>query len=642
MKRHDHPNSQMTVKANTVLKVLRGGAGLTLLDILVRESIQNTLDATDQSQNGYINFFFDTVDYQSHEDLIKRFSILKIKDEDPLFQRLTERIKRGSSGVIILSDKGTTGLSGPVRRTDESWGISSIRKNFENLVYELGQNHGADMSGGSFGFGKSVYFRVSEAGLIMYYSRSSEGERLAFCMISSEEQNVNEFSTGISWWGEEYVYNGINYATPITDEVEIEVVLQKLNLINFRLRPDETGTVICIVSPKLTSLLSSNSENEVNPEKFTTLELKVEFEKAVQKWYWPRMIETQEVNPNKKIKQLKFFSSGIGIDLSVQNQKKGTLLMVAENSNAGYLADDSEIRKDIITHNYGNVKLGTLAYTIVDIKPDISVGLNTIAMIRGPRMVVYELEISCSKSVSFAAVFLVNSKELVYRNRRDLEMNKNEVILDNAFKASESSTHSEWNYQNIAEEDIWFRYYVRKVISECKTKIENALSSIVEIKRDYTEWAPYALQLGNLLFTDDTGSPENSFRGGIKPGVAAGGVSSGGKKPTFFISNQEFFEDGRIQFKFHLKNIKKSLYKIILKASGGGESLTQDQWKSKLGYDFPFQICNAESLDIEIIESNEAMVSFKGVVEKGGDSKIFITIKTLKKDALIDFEIISN
>ncbi|NDA64518.1 MAG: hypothetical protein EBX50_21185, partial [Chitinophagia bacterium] len=154
MKRYDHSGIQMSVKANTVLKVLKTGSGLSLIDILVRESVQNSLDAGRNDFEGFTEFYFDIVEYIDSDELINALSFLRQEQTDFVFQRLIGRIQRSNSSAIVLSDRGTTGLSGPVMYDDKKWHDNDIRKNFANLVYELGQNHGAEMAGGSFGFGK--------------------------------------------------------------------------------------------------------------------------------------------------------------------------------------------------------------------------------------------------------------------------------------------------------------------------------------------------------------------------------------------------------------------------------------------------------------------------------------------------------
>lgn len=633
MKRYDHPSSQMSVKANTVLKVLKTGSGLSLIDILVRESVQNSLDAGRNDFEGFTEFYFDIVEYNDSDDLINALSFLRQEEADHLFQRLIGRIERSNASAIILSDRGTTGLSGPVNYDDNEWHDNNIRKNFANLVYELGQNHGAEMAGGSFGFGKSIYYRISEAGLVMYYSRSAEGERLAFCMISKEEQEVSPFSTGICWWGETSEYRGIKYAVPVTDPAKIGEVLKSLRMEKIRLEENKTGTSISIIGPGLNFLRENVNESEQSEIQFNTQLLKIKFEEAVQKWYWPRMIETNIVNQSRTVKPLKFFSGGYLIPVSLQNREKGKLLKAAENLNMGEHSNNSEIKTELLTHRTGNVKLGTLAYRIYNVNPGEVPGLNCISMIRAPRMVVYEKYIQGNNNSFFSAVFLVKSDEKVCRNHKDTM----KISLDNAFRDSESSTHSEWNIQNISEEDNYLRYYVNKAIHDSALKIENAIHSIAETTESQSEWSPYSTLLGKILATEDEGFPTTSY--GNK---GATGESSGRRNKSKLILKSQIFEtDNMITFCFYVKNISKNLFSIYLKARGGRESLNKTDWEKKIGREFPFIFVSAESQSYKIVKITEELIQFMGLNERSEENTISVKVKTIKKDASIDFELYS-
>lgn len=633
MKRYDHSGIQMSVKANTVLKVLKTGSGLSLIDILVRESVQNSLDAGRNDFKGFTEFYFDIVKYNDSDDLINALSFLKQEEPDHVFQRLITRLERSNASAIILSDRGTTGLSGPVKYDDKKWLDNNIRKNFANLVYALGQNHGADMAGGSFGFGKSIYYRISVAGLVMYYSRSVEGERLAFCMVSKEEQEASPFSNGIYWWGETAKYNGTEYAVPTTDPNKIGEVLRSLKMEQIRLKENETGTSISIIGPGLNFLRDNAVESEESEIPYNSQLLKEKFEEAIQKWFWPRMIETNIINQSRSVKPMKFFSGGKHIPVSLQNIEKGKLLQAAENLNMGEPSNNLEIKTELITHKIGNVKLGTLAYRIYNFNQGEALGLNCISMIRAPRMVVYEKYIQGINDSFFSAVFLVKSDEKVFRNHKDTL----KISLDNAFRDSESSTHSEWNIQNISEEDNYSRYYVKKAISDSALKIENAIQSKAETQESQNEWAPYSTLLGKVLATEDEGFPTTTY--GSKGSTRE--LPGRRNKSKLILTSQVFETDNMITFCFCVKNISNNLFRIYLKARGGRESLNKTVWEKKIGREFPFIFRSAESGSYKIIKITEEFVEFMGLNESSEANTLIVKVKTIKKDASIDFELYS-
>ena len=239
IKRYDLKDQQMTVQASTVLKVL-GKSSLFILDILIRESVQNSLDAVSENCRDYIKCFFHINKSKDHNELINRISFLQQdKNTDHLYARLINRIRQNDPVMLVLSDKGTTGLSGPVRRNESSWSNYKGRRNFENLVYQLGLNHGASGAGGSYGFGKSIYYHLSTSGLVMFYSKSNEGERLIFSMISSEENKSSTQATGIAWWGNIYKDKGVEYSAPIEKSEKINEIVPSAELMRFCLDGSE-------------------------------------------------------------------------------------------------------------------------------------------------------------------------------------------------------------------------------------------------------------------------------------------------------------------------------------------------------------------------------------------------------------------
>lgn len=211
------------------------------------------------------------------------------------------------------------------------------------------------------------------------------------------------------------------------------------------------------------------------------------------------------------------------------------------------------------------------------------------------------------------------------------------ISLDNAFRDSESSTHSEWNIQNISEEDNYLRYYVNKAIHDSALKIENAIHSIAETTESQSEWSPYSTLLGKILATEDEGFPTTSY--GNK---GATGESSGRRNKSKLILKSQIFEtDNMITFCFYVKNISKNLFSIYLKARGGRESLNKTDWEKKIGREFPFIFVSAESQSYKIVKITEELIQFMGLNERSEENTISVKVKTIKKDASIDFELYS-
>jgi len=625
----------MTVHAGTVLKVL-GKSSLFILDILIRESVQNSLDAVSSKAKDFVRFDFDLIEFESADEVIDCINFLEQSGGDPLYTRLKRRIKDNDPVLLVLSDKGTTGLSGPVRRNDPQWNNFSGRKNFENLVYQLGHNHGASGAGGSYGFGKSIYYYLSTAGLVMYYSRSREGERLAFSMISAKEKKASSASTGISWWGDVYKHKGLEYAAPIEDSGKIGNILDQMGLSKKRFSKNETGTLICIVAPDLQLLMSAEDDYFPDSEEME-LTTKDMIEKvrqmvhdAVVRWYWPRLTVTDENSPGGKILPLRFFNGKKEVLLPQKYKGLSELLKAAEKSNNGIASNDNSPIKTVpIRHHYGSAFLGTVAFQIIEMESN-ETHLNHIAMIRAPRMVVFEMPVQMKPEKSVAAVFLVNSGAMVYAGSYSEE----EQRLDDAFKDCESATHSEWNYHDFPPEKNWFKAYVKTVKEKAAKTVNQALNPVSPLVSD-KKFSSTAKALGQILLSESTGGVQTFRQGGSGTG---GGGASGKTSPILKILGSEFTNSNSAVFSMELSRIGNGSHELAVMAKGGKDLYDSRLWNANLGNEFPFVItdvtCSAVC-DLDVIDNS--FVRFSVHSDNNVPVRFSLSIKFIKRDALITF-----
>ncbi|MFS7184369.1 hypothetical protein AB6848_02585 [Serratia proteamaculans] len=206
-----------------------------LLDLLVRESIQNALDA------GRNDLRLHPVSVELH---IREHSLDAIAftfSEGLNLQMLKKRYPR-TPKLLEIRDSGTEGLTGPM--TFDSVETNGQHGNFLKLVFEIGRTRSDDGAGGSWGLGKTCYFRMG-AGLVIYYSRikTSEGyeERLVASLVEDESREDRlqlTTQTGIAWWGAE---EGLQ---AITAPDHINEILKALGAQQFTGK--ETGTAIII------------------------------------------------------------------------------------------------------------------------------------------------------------------------------------------------------------------------------------------------------------------------------------------------------------------------------------------------------------------------------------------------------------
>ncbi|MGR3436690.1 MAG: hypothetical protein ACU0CO_17675 [Shimia sp.] len=170
------------------------GAALPPEDLLMREAIQNSVDAkadgvdrvvvgiTARSLAGADRAAF--VEAAGLAEILRRAGPLRLRDASVLGD--PERPLR----VLYVADRGTTGLAGDPTEQD-----SNLRK----LLMEVGGSRKPD-GGGSFGFGKAVWSGSSNIATIFVYSRTTDaaGAPLSVLMGCGYHHGFYEGDTGYS------------------------------------------------------------------------------------------------------------------------------------------------------------------------------------------------------------------------------------------------------------------------------------------------------------------------------------------------------------------------------------------------------------------------------------------------------------
>lgn len=248
-----------------------------LADLLVREAIQNSLDASLASNADSVTVSFNT----------STVPIQAIHDVFPELQHLTSN----NQYMLEIRDLGTEGLTGVPHFDRKS------NSNFSKLVYDLSNPQEKKDAGGSWGLGKTIYYRVG-IGLIVFYSKiqtSKRGvfkERLAACFIEDERKEslyLPNVSSGIAWWGERYEADS-NVTQAVENVKKIGDILRKFGVQRFK--DGETGTSIMIfgadksrLDPSLMQVLGDSQE--ISCDWFRGVEGYLE--SAIQRWYCIRL-----------------------------------------------------------------------------------------------------------------------------------------------------------------------------------------------------------------------------------------------------------------------------------------------------------------------------------------------------------------
>lgn len=300
---------RMTQSGSSLLKLIQNN-NMPILDLLVRESIQNSLDAKNEKDP-----------YVTVELLTGEFNKLSLNNElEGIKDSLNKKYWKNEYKYIAVRDSNTVGLTGKMHYdevTDNQYG------NLLKLIYEISKPQEAEGAGGSWGLGKTVYFRVG-IGLVIYYSRivNEQGQyesRLAASLVENEMENDSlipalpgKSKRGIAWWGQEI---GVNKTKPITDEQYIEKILKIFGMDPYD--GNLTGTTIIIPYIDEHMLLENNQieykdgeDNIIRP--FWRCSIEDYLKVALQRWYAPRLNNTKY--PYGKFLRAKINKKGIGLD----------------------------------------------------------------------------------------------------------------------------------------------------------------------------------------------------------------------------------------------------------------------------------------------------------------------------------------
>lgn len=276
------------------------------LDLLVRESIQNSSDAALSLPGQSYNVNFTTGTFKPSS-----FNSFLTDIEDDLNKRFPDEM----SDFLEIRDTGTSGLTGCVKKTDIK---TEDHGNFFKLIYDTGKRQTQANAGGNWGFGKSVYYRVG-IGIVIFYSRIKTNagfeSRLIITLVEDESKKnldgtdatilnkIEPLSAGKAWWG---IKEGDDLL-PLYDEDFINAVLEVFGLSPFT--GDKTGTAIIIPYIDSAKLLSdiipadADIRDDVK-ENFTglwTQTIADYLRLSIQKWYAPKLHNLQLKNfTNKK------------------------------------------------------------------------------------------------------------------------------------------------------------------------------------------------------------------------------------------------------------------------------------------------------------------------------------------------------
>jgi len=245
-----------------------GRPALNPITVLVREAVQNCWDARLDGEQVEVTFEL------RHPDDAARSAFEQLAAADVANRTGLSRLA-GAGEVLqflTISDRGTSGLGGPLRANLVEPGA---RNSFVDFLRNIGQPPDREHSGGTYGFGKAALYRASQCQAILVYSRTRHGgglqSRFMGAALSGQFNDGLRRFTGRHWWGHR-AEDGV--LDPLLDADADECALA-LGMPVFE--STQTGTSILIVQPEL---------SDRTPEEF------LGFVRTALLWhFWPKMVD---------------------------------------------------------------------------------------------------------------------------------------------------------------------------------------------------------------------------------------------------------------------------------------------------------------------------------------------------------------
>jgi hypothetical protein len=646
------PHARMSERGSSLLRLIQNN-DMPLLDLLVREAVQNSLDAAIPNNEGSVNIDFSVNSFDS--------SLLSAELEG-ISDNLNRRFPNEQYKLLEIRDKYTQGLTGPLHYhyvQDHNFG------NLLKLVYEISMPQHKEGAGGSWGLGKTVYFRIG-IGLVFYYSRikdehGSYSSRLAACLVEDERKSDalihstdGKPQRGIAWWGQEADDQS---TMPLTNDNEIVELLSLLNIKPFE--DDETGTSIIIpyINEKalLEGIVPNNDSEEtlsIQPPWWTS-SIEQYLSVALQRWYAPRLFNQKYKygnwlnasvggKPLDKEKMLPLFRTAQVLynkaslsqteQLSINNAEifveKITLRnMFNEEGNSGHIAFVKLTREQLLMDNPHN----NVSPLIQANKFEADTDANTpiIMYVRKPGMIVdYETAGPWTDGIPKTASneFIIGM--FVPNSNNTLKKTDDRMTLEEYLRKSEKADHTSWSDWSIGA-------YNPSIVSKTqKQATKNMINKYAKTERPVYAQKHTGLsrKLAQLLLPPENFGTRASVPDIGKPG--SGNGSSKGTNHKLSIASAPRYIDGNITIDFELEfgrqTAETDLQLQVMSEAGGIEA---EKWEDEdvIGTEFPLQIIEVNLTKVQL-GKRASSYQLSAVIKEDSESIVVnnVSVKVLR------------
>jgi len=230
---------------------LLGQPALTPLELVIRETIQNSWDASLQAEG--IPRYSIQIRHLTPSQMEAMRCFFRDLPPDQANEPVAGLLRRflASSGLVMeICDSRTQGLDGP---TSASRALREGESaNFVNFIRNIGSARDLAQGGGTYGFGKSSLFKISRCQTIIVHSVIATPDGLEHRLIGKAlgaafDHDGRRF-TGRHWWGAVGEDKGGSVDPVLRDSAaEVAYSLGSQN----RSTLEETGTSLMILDPDL-------------------------------------------------------------------------------------------------------------------------------------------------------------------------------------------------------------------------------------------------------------------------------------------------------------------------------------------------------------------------------------------------------
>lgn len=285
LKRYSKPRTAGDQTSGGRGKLLRATSSLTRVELVVRETLQNSWDARLSGERPTYGARIYRIDTEVKEALRSQvFTDLPTSLGD-----LEDSLNSPDLHAIEIFDRGTSGLDGPYLASEEA--RPGEANNFNSFVFDIGTTKDSESAGGTFGFGKTATFEVSRAHSVVYWSRCRGRDgalehRLIAATLHDPYVEADRRYTGAHWWGDPES----EVIAPLRGERAAEL---GKSLFRTGFHALETGTSILVIDPVIAIThetdAAAHKREPVRSDEHADA-LVSQFSKAISFSAWPKVV----------------------------------------------------------------------------------------------------------------------------------------------------------------------------------------------------------------------------------------------------------------------------------------------------------------------------------------------------------------